>query len=90
MTRKLTIERKKAFQGCAIDYYARIDTKAVARLGNGEVVTVEIPVEEVTLDVLAKAMKSEPVTIPAGSCDLYAEVRHKVGLWATSLEVILR
>lgn len=89
MPRKLTIVRKKAIQGCAIEYYVRINGRAVAKLKNGETVTVEIPTESVSIDALSKAMKSEPVTIPSGNCDLYAELRHKVGVWSTTLEIVL-
>lgn len=90
MPRKLTIVRKKAIQGCAAGYYVRINGREVAKLNYGETVTVEIPAESVSIDALSRSMKSDPVTIPPGSCDLYAEIRHKVGIWSTTLEIVLQ
>lgn len=34
-------------------------------------------------------LKQEEQAICRGNCDLYAELRHKVGVWSTTLEIVL-
>jgi len=81
MARTLTITRTSFISGALVKFSVQINGRTVAKLGNGETVSLQISEDSSTLTILpTPPLKAITETIPSGQDDLQAEVSLRPGL----------
>lgn len=87
-TRTLTIQRKKAFIGCAVAFLIYVDEKVVGKLKNGQKAIFTVPTRAFRLGVvLTNGLSENSINVEEGDTPLTFETSTNAGFTSTKLEL---